>query len=363
VKLAHVIVQGASLHDIAMWNVSPFRYERLRLLTRLGLRIRLAMCPTLPQIAALASATRADVLFIGTSWQESVADTERLFDELRRALRGRTKIVYLDGFDQTSSPLFSILPFVDLYVKKQLLRDRRRYLEDSPTGYVVADHAASTLGVDMSGWHFGSRVPSQEQLEKLFLGWNVGAAGHLRKRWRRLRWRPVRPMNRRRIDIHYRVSLAPEEDRGRFYNHHRRLLQERLAAVGGALRLVNVAGGGRRISRRQFRSELADSRMAVSAFGWGEVTDRDFEIALNRVCLVKPDMSHLETDPDIYVPGETYLPFTWDAADLADVLQRALADPPRLAAMADRAYRAYASWFAQGAFVRKIEAILSRLAV
>ena len=42
--------------------------------------------------------------------------------------------------------------------------------------------------------------------------------------------------------------------------------------------------------------------------------------------LVKPDMSHLETLPDLYRPGETYLPVRWDFSDLGDVVGSALAD-------------------------------------
>jgi hypothetical protein len=34
--------------------------------------------------------------------------------------------------------------------------------------------------------------------------------------------------------------------------------------------------------------------------------------------LFKPDMSHLTTYPDIYLPHETYIPLDWDGADLLE---------------------------------------------
>ena len=32
--------------------------------------------------------------------------------------------------------------------------------------------------------------------------------------------------------------------------------------------------------------------------------------------IVKPDMSHLKTLPNLFVPGVTYIPIRWDYADL-----------------------------------------------
>jgi len=42
--------------------------------------------------------------------------------------------------------------------------------------------------------------------------------------------------------------------------------------------------------------------------------------------LVKPDMSHVRTWPDIFVPHETYVPVSWDFSDLEEVCAPYLAD-------------------------------------
>ena len=34
--------------------------------------------------------------------------------------------------------------------------------------------------------------------------------------------------------------------------------------------------------------------------------------------LVKPNMSHLKTLPNLFVPGETYVPIKWDYSDLEE---------------------------------------------
>src|SRR5690606_36460709 len=44
----------------------------------------------------------------------------------------------------------------------------------------------------------------------------------------------------------------------------------------------------------------------------------DFEAIQAGALLLKPDMSHVRTDPDIYLDGETYVSVAWDYKDLAE---------------------------------------------
>jgi len=67
--------------------------------------------------------------------------------------------------------------------------------------------------------------------------------------------------------------------------------------------------------------------MTLSPFGWGEVCFRDFEAVFAGTLLLKPDMSHIDTWPDIYLPGETYVPLSWDGDDLLERVEYYLAHP------------------------------------
>jgi spore maturation protein CgeB len=58
--------------------------------------------------------------------------------------------------------------------------------------------------------------------------------------------------------------------------------------------------------------------MVLSPFGWGEVCIRDYEAVACGAMLIKPDMSHVHTNPDIFRANETYVPVKWDFSDLAD---------------------------------------------
>jgi hypothetical protein len=97
------------------------------------------------------------------------------------------------------------------------------------------------------------------------------------------------------------------------------------------------------LPREEYLEELRHARIGISPFGYGEVCFRDFEVILAGAALVKPDMSHLETWPPLYVEGEGYAAHRWDASDLAEVVERLLSgDSWRpLAARAQEVYRRY----------------------
>ena len=42
--------------------------------------------------------------------------------------------------------------------------------------------------------------------------------------------------------------------------------------------------------------------------------------------MFKPNMDHLETWPPIYVPGQTYIPFSWKADNLVDLVDKYIAE-------------------------------------
>jgi hypothetical protein len=104
--------------------------------------------------------------------------------------------------------------------------------------------------------------------------------------------------------------------------------------------------------------ELAHCRMCFSPFGYGEVCWRDYEAVYSGALLIKPDMSHMVTEPDVFVPGETYVPIRWDFADLDDVVARWLADEPARLRVARNAWDAMHRWARSNAFVDQMERLL-----
>ena len=78
--------------------------------------------------------------------------------------------------------------------------------------------------------------------------------------------------------------------------------------------------------------------------------------------LLKPDMSHMETWPNLFVSDETIVTHRWDLSDLDSVIDGALAQPDRLsdiAATAQTAYRtAIASTQGHETFCQRVRRII-----
>jgi hypothetical protein len=81
---------------------------------------------------------------------------------------------------------------------------------------------------------------------------------------------------------------------------------------------LNILNENKLIKYNDYISELINSKLCISPFGYGEVCWRDFEAILAGSLLIKPDMSHLVTKPNIYIPYETYVPINWDYSDLEE---------------------------------------------
>jgi hypothetical protein len=93
--------------------------------------------------------------------------------------------------------------------------------------------------------------------------------------------------------------------------------------------------------QKRYNQELGVSKIVLSPFGWGELCLRDFEAVRAGGLLMKPAMEHLETWPDVFLPGETYVPFSWDAEDLLEKTGEYLGDKAKRLRIAHAAWLRY----------------------
>jgi hypothetical protein len=93
-----------------------------------------------------------------------------------------------------------------------------------------------------------------------------------------------------------------------------------------------------RVSIEDYYQEMRRSRICISPFGYGEICHRDFEAIICGCLLIKPDMSHVEANPDIFRPYQTYVPVQWDFADLVDKCSYYLNNDDECRRIADQAF-------------------------
>jgi len=94
--------------------------------------------------------------------------------------------------------------------------------------------------------------------------------------------------------------------------------------------------------------------LCLSPFGYGEVCWRDYEAVLSGALLIKPDISHIETAPDIFRAHETYIPVAWDFSDLAEVMTWWLAHPAECEKVTRQAYKVLHDHARQARFVEQM---------
>ena len=299
---------------------APLLGSRAELRSQLGVVLHhQRLADVLPQPQGFWHAFDAVGLKLG--FRTSAAEAARTVQEIRTRLSPRAKLIYFDGDDDLGVQWPSVLPCVDLYVKKHCFRDRSEYTRRRVGKSNLTDYVARSFGVSFAGDIIPSSdaVPA-DQIEKVVCGWNLALDDKIRELHAARRAAPAGAA--RDIAVVCRAS-APRDSwihplRASTIPEIRRLEPEH-----------RVLTPQERVSQDVYYQEMLRSRICVSPFGYGEICWRDFEAILCGCVLVKPDMSHVETEPDIFVPDVTYVPVRWDYADLAAKLRELLAQPER----------------------------------
>ena len=129
-------------------------------------------------------------------------------------------------------------------------------------------------------------------------------------------------------------------------------------AVVHSLEGVKVVSDGT-VGQKQFNAELQTSRACFSPFGYGELCWRDIEAMAYGAVLLKPDMSHLTTLPDLYEAGVTYLPLAWDSSDLQEKTDWVLAHPDKASDITREAFRRVQTYLETDRFIDDMEPLFT----
>jgi hypothetical protein len=233
-------------------------------------------------------------------------------------------------FDRSSGPANldpELFPLVEMYCKSSLLKDRQLYLRPLYGQRQFTDYYHREFGVEDTVVTRSRPLSNEADLEKLRLGWNTGLANYsvfgpkLVNMYRRI---PARlwmlptphfadPGASRTVPVSCRMNIEYDYET---LSYQRRRLSEMLA---------NFKRTGR-IGKLAYVRELAHSKVVASPFGSSEINYKDFEVFITGGALLKPDMSHIETFPDLFEDGVTYFSHAWDFKDLENKLQTILAD-------------------------------------
>ncbi len=320
--------------DICWSLVYPFFHYADRFEKDYGLHTRLR---PIERFFSGEDQIEADIVLVQPWLDEPAEKMAEAFARYRER-HPDAQVVFIDSFANTDTRFgHAVAPSIDLYLRKALFRDRSQFRQTFAGDTNLMDYYAQLYGLetDPVDW----QTP-EDLLERMDLLPNFLTAPYLVDGF--LGPAPAPGEDDRPIDLHNRIATNGTP----WYSAMREHAREAAQQIPGIRRTRSE-----RIGRREFLDEIARCKLCWSPFGYGELCWRDLEAIMKGAVLVKPDMSHLETAPDLYRPGETYLPVKWDFSDLEEVVQDALHDPERRAQIAANAFAIGRDYLASGRFV------------
>ncbi|MEQ9379248.1 MAG: glycosyltransferase, partial [Pirellulales bacterium] len=265
---------------------------------------------------------------------------------LLEAWKEKCALGYFDLSDSTVITDPEVFPYVTRYFKNQLPADKSLLGRALYGNRIFTDHYHNRFRVEDGAAESHSPILDVEAIRKIRLGWNAGLGNYalfgpklttlVRSFTGQVIFAPG-PLYReshlpRAIDVNCRMAT----------NYSRATVAFQRLGVRDLLRDVAQTG---RVSKFQYAHELRHSKVVVSPFGWGEINQKDFEAMIAGAALLKPDLSHLQTWPNYFIEGATYIAHRWDLSDLREKLDLLLENDNlriRIAKAGQESYRSAA---------------------
>lgn len=287
------------------------------------------------------------VIVVFKFWKYGTAAGGRPY--LQRLRQRAERLIYFDDLADPRQVMTDDLDLFDLYFKKSLLVDRALYKNEYYAHRLYSDYYHRVHGVSDERPQV-ARALGDDEISKLRLAWNIGIGSYPKTRIRKALSIRLGTRGLARVmglflndPLAYRahVSKIP-----RVSARFRMLTQEK--SVGFQREIFLRAAETRpdlfltgTVPLDQYNRESRVVAATLSPFGWGEVCFRDFETIINRSILLKPRMDHVETFPDVYRPGETYVPVDWDGSNLVSTAEACVHDAGLRHRISLSAYEAY----------------------
>ncbi len=230
-------------------------------------------------------------------------------------------VIWADLTDGSGTTQFGVLPYVDLYFKGCLLKNKMNYKNRYYGSRIYADYYHNKYGINDvdSGEDHLNVIPNENDFNKIKLSWNYSLfnhtyIGHYYMKLRRfIEYLPymyvnnfTTPFRKRDIILNSNFNVIYSRKTIEFQRTMiSKLLQDKYPVIN--------------TNKYEYFNNLKKSKVVLSPFGWGELTLRDYETIIAGAALLKPDCSHLITWPNIFQSNAYYL-FKWDFSDLVDLI-------------------------------------------
>jgi hypothetical protein len=330
---------------ISKSQIFPFHYYSNKFRDRWGVEFRQI------EIADIDAKSdripeNADLIFFQSWFKDGADELIRLIHCLKRQ-NPNAKVVFFDAYAPLDLRFAEALnPLVDTYVKKHVFRDRSRYGATTQGDTNLVEYYERLYELPASRETL-FHIP-QNFLSKLFVGPSFFTS---REMLPAIHSNQTPLSQKKNFGVHARLG-AKGLPWYQAMREHALLACESFNSEG----VVTSES----VSNHRYMRELAQSRICFSPFGYGEVCWRDYEAIMCGTLLLKPDMSHVQTEPDIFIPYETYVPLAWDFSDLSEKVDYYLANEAARQRIVEQSYATLHTYTNNDAFLNQFEVIVSQ---
>lgn len=265
-----------------------------------------------------------DIVFLAfhhSTSQLCLCDSETRIATLKKIKEHCKTLVWCDTADSAGCGMFDVMPYVDVYFKKQVYKDKNLYLKHLYGSRLFCDYYYKQLQVeDEDLKKIDYPLLDERYVNKIQVSWNVGLADLFIKGYKLLLHPfgvalpnfvvPDSPI--KDLDLHFRGSgWSP------IAGYQRAKCKE----LVNKLDSVSHPDVNSQIPYKEYIAEIKRAKAVLSPFGWGEICGRDFEALAYGATLIKPSMEHCDTYPNWYQEGQTYVSLKWDFSNFDEIIQ------------------------------------------
>lgn len=287
--------------------------------------------------------------------------SEKTFTDIMKLAKKQSNyFVWLDTADSTGTCHFEVLPYVDRYLKKQLLADMNLYKQPIWGGRIHCQYYHEKYNLDDKNISNVVNKPlDPKYMSKIGVAWNV-ALGDL---FQNGGVQYLHPFSRKKpkfiecgknkiFDTHFRGSAWSE-----VAGYQRKICAEKLAKC----KELKFPDPKQKVPKKEYNLELKKTRSVISPFGWGEICGRDFECFVYGAALIKPSMEHLRTFPQWYIDGETYIAIDWDFENFDSVMKQLISHPEMVQKIAENGQAMMKYYWSKNGRVEFVDHIINEL--
>ena len=289
---------------------------------------------------------KADILILTRKYHNfniSINKNRKIIlNDIKRYKNQFKKVIYFDDSAAVSHILYFILPFVDSYWVRGLLKDKSQYEKKLYGGRTFSDFYFEKYKIVDE---IKIESPSFKYINdgKIKVAWNIGIGcfpiyrNNIYNRYYFVIRKLCCILSFFSFDFliikiisFYIFQMKKELKNKTDTKLNNSLISARFTyenysnSVGFNRKLAfnkikdNYKFIKGKLSLWNYIEECSRLLAIFSPFGWGEICYRDFEAILSKSLLIKPDMGHLETWPNIYKKS-LYYKLDWEFKTIKDI--------------------------------------------